>query len=109
MILVACDHIFNDLLMVLADRECFIRIYARSGTDPDCRNLVNDHDSLAVTQTVHFFRIWIMAGTERICMQPVDQIDIFDIQADVHTASVKCGILMFSKSFEVKWFSIDQK
>ena len=42
-------------------------------------------------------------------MQPVDQIDIFDIQADVHTASVKCGILMFSKSFEVKWFSIDQK
>ena len=24
--------------MVLADRECFIRIYAASGTDPDRRN-----------------------------------------------------------------------
>ena len=43
-------------------------------------------------------------------MQPVDQIDIFDIQADIqYRVHVKCGILMFSKSLEIKWFSIDQK
>ena len=109
MVFVTRDHVLNDLFMVFTDRKCLIRIDSCSGTDPDCRNLVDDHDSFTVAQAVHFFRIWIMAGTERICMQPVNQIDIFNIQTDIHTPSMKCRILMFSKPFEVKWFSIDQK
>ena len=50
-----------------------------------------------------------MAGAERIRMQPVDQIDILDIQTTIQPAPVKCRIFMLAKALKIKRLSVDQK
>ena len=109
MILVPCNHLAQHLLVVLSDVEGLVRVDLISRADSDRRRLIDHDDTLSVAQLIHLLRIRIVAGAERIGIQPVDQIDILDIQAHIESSSTESRILVFSKALKIERFSIDQK
>lgn len=51
--------------------ECLIRVTAVSGTDAHGGRLVNNNDTLTVTEPVDLLRVRVMAGAEGVGMDPV--------------------------------------
>ena len=109
MIFVPFDQIPQYLFVMLSYGKGFIGIAAVSGTDAYCGSLINNNDALSVAESVDFLRIRVMAGAEGVGMNPVQEVDILHIEAEIQPSSTEKRILMFAEALEVKRFPVDQK
>ena len=94
---------------MLSYGKCLIRVTAVSGADAYCWSFVNNNDTLTVTKTVDLLCVGVVAGAKRIGMDPVQEIDILYIEAEIQSSSAEKGILMLAEALEIKRFTVDQK
>ena len=85
------------------------RIRVLQPTHAHCRHLVDDYDAFAVAQIVHAFRIRIVTGSERVCVQPVNQGYILDVEYVIGATAVEVAVLMLAESLEIERFAVDEE
>ena len=86
MIFVSLNKISEYGLVVVFNREC-IWILNTTTRDADSRCFVDDDDSFPVTKPVHLFCIRIVTGSETVGTDPVQEADVFDIEAFIDASA----------------------
>ena len=94
---------------MLSYGEGLIRITALSCTNAHRGSLVDNNDAFPVAEPVDLLRIGVVACAEGIGMDPVQEVDILYIEAEIQSSSAEKGILMLAEAFEIKRLAIDQK